>query len=74
MKFGDPKRITSNAEWAHLERTTGISFGHSPKGLAIFVLLRYRKLMCNKHISLAKPRRNIKMAESMPSRINVNRP
>jgi len=28
MNFGDSKRISSNAEWSHLER--------SPKGLAIF--------------------------------------
>ncbi len=41
------------------------SFGAQPAGVGHFsVLLRYRKLMCNKHTSLAKPCRNEKMAES----------
>ncbi len=51
------------------------SFGAQPAGIGHFsVLLRYRKLMCNKHTSLAKPCRNEKMAESTPAELVLTGP
>ncbi len=51
------------------------SFGAQPVGIGHFsVLLRYRKLMCNKHTPLAKPYRNEKNGRIDTSRISVNRP
>ncbi len=52
-----------------------VSFGAQPAGIGHFsVLLRYRKLMCNKHTSLAKPCRNEKMAESTPAELVLTGP
>ncbi len=51
------------------------SFGAQPVGIGHFsVLLHYRKLMCSKHTSLAKPCRNKKMAESTPAELVLTGP
>ena len=63
--------------WSQMnaEQRRVASFGAQPAGFGLFsVLLRYRKLICNKHTSLAKPCRNEKMAESTPAELVLTGP